>query len=137
MKMTRRVEFIIWLLVLILVFELTILYALIYFAKFESFLLFFTSGLRIISPFLLWFNIVFLLFSIFTKGIEFTAGFWRAYFREYLKFVIISLSLALFLISISAVMGVLTGITLEKVYSFSSLREFFTHLRIWVNKQFY
>jgi hypothetical protein len=51
--------------------------------------------------------------------------------------VIISLSLAVFLIFIAAVLGVLAGITLKKVYSLSSLRELIKELQIWVNKQLY
>jgi hypothetical protein len=135
--MTRRYKFIIWLLVSVLISELMLLYVLIYFVRPEELLLFLVDGLKVVSPFFLLFNICFLIFNIFTKGIEFTAKFWKTYFREYLKFLLTSLSLGVLLVCISAVFGVFTGITLKKVYSISSLRELFQQLRDWVNKQLY
>jgi ABC-type spermidine/putrescine transport system permease subunit II len=135
--MTRRDKFIIWLLVSVLIFELMLLYTLLYFTRPEELLLFLAGGLRIVSPFFLLFNICFLIFSIFTKGIEFTAKFWKTYFREYLKFLLISLTLGVLLVCISVVFGVFTGIALKKAYSISSLKELFQQLRNWVNKQLY
>lgn len=90
-----------------------------------------------VSPLFLLFNIGFLIFSIFTKGTKFTVEFWKTYFRVYLKFFFISLTLGLLLVSVSAVFGVFTGITLKKAYSIAALRELFQDLRIWVNKQLY
>jgi hypothetical protein len=135
--MTTRDKFIIWLLVSLLVSELILLYSLLYFSSPEELLLFLAGGLRLVSPFFLLFNIGFLIFSIFTKGIKFTAEFWKRYFREYLRFFFISLASGLLLVSVSAVFGVITGITLKKACSISALRELFQELRIWVNKQLY
>ena len=135
--MTARDKFIIWLLASLLISELILLYTLLYFSGPEKLLLFLAEGLRTVSPFFLLFNMGFLIFSIFTKGIKFTAEFWRIYFREYLKFFFISLASGLLLVSVSAVFGVFTGITLKKACSIYSLRELFQELRIWVNKQLY
>jgi len=135
--MHKKEKFIIWVLSAILVIELIILFALVYFAKFEVFFFLFISGLKFISPFFLLLNIIFLISTIFVKGIDLTSKFWRTYLIDYLRFFILSLAFAALLITISAFLGVLLGISLIKVYSISSFREFMDSLRNWVSRQFY
>lgn len=134
---SREEKLIIWSLSVLLLLEFAVLLLMAYFSRFEAFVTLFVAVVRLISPLFIVFNLGFLIFNVFTRGIALTIESWEEYVGESLRFFIISFVITVALITISACFGALIGISLKSVYYQSTYREIMNELRRRVAESFY
>ena len=136
-KLYEEERIIFWLLALMLLIEIIVLFSLIYFSRFERFFFLFVNGIRLTSPVFLVFNLVFLIYTLFTKGAELTIKSWKIYLLKSLKYFITSLLITISAITVSAFLGALAGIVLKRLYYLPSGKGILDPLRKWVSENFY
>jgi hypothetical protein len=131
--MDRKPKIIILTLCLILFLEWIGLLALVYFARLPEFIALFVAFVRLFSPWFIGFNIVFLVFTLFTKGIKFTWEFWRDYIKELLRFFTLSFIITAVVIVVSTVLGARLGIFADRISALPTIKE----MQQWVAEHFY
>jgi hypothetical protein len=102
---------------------------LIYFARLPFFISLFVSSIQLLLPWLVGLNIIFLLFTLFTKGLEFTLVFWIDAIKDFFKFFISSFLITVAVIAVSSLLGALLGIFVDRTSGLPLIKA----LRAWVD----
>jgi len=126
--MDKRQKAIFLTLWIILILELIGILILIYFARLPYFVSLFVICIQILLPWLIGINIVFLLFTLFTKGLEFTWVFWIDAIKDFFKFFISSFLITIAVIALSSLLGALLGIFVDRASELPIIKE----LRAWI-----
>ena len=101
---------------------------LIYFARLPYFISLFVTCIQILLPWLIGINMVFLLFTLFTKGLEFTWVFWRDAIKDFFKFFISSFLITVVVIAVSSLLGTLLGIFVDRTSELPIIKE----IKAWI-----
>jgi hypothetical protein len=126
--MDRRQKVIFLTLWVILIVEWFGLLLLMYFARLPYFISLFIAFIQILSPWLLGVNAVFLLFTLFTRGLKFTWVSWRDYLKDFFRFFASSFAITVVLMTASSILGTALGISVERIWQLSIMNA----LREWV-----
>jgi hypothetical protein len=116
-----------------LILEWILLLVLVYFARLPYFVSLFVFFIKLLSPWLIGLNIIFLLSFLLTKGSEFALEYWRDYLLELFRFLALSFIVSLALIAVAAVLGALLGFSADRVSDLSAIKA----MRGWVDRHFY
>jgi len=114
---------------IVLILEWIGLLILIYFARLPFFISLFVTCIQILLPWLIGINIVFLLFTFFTKGLEFTWVFWRDAIKDFFKFFISSFLITIVVIAVSSLLGALLGIFVDRASGLPIIKA----MRAWID----
>ena len=131
--MDRRQKALILTLWFLLTLEWVVLLVLIYLARLPFFIALFVAFIKLTSPWLIGLNLVFLLFTLFTKGIEFTWEFWRDYAKELFRFFALSFLVTTVVITASSILGAVLGISADRISTLSTIKA----MQEWVAHHFY
>ena len=106
---------------------------LIYFARLPYFISLFVVFIQVVSPWLVGLNVVFLIFTLFTKGVGYAWVSWRDYTKESFKFLVSSFFITVIVITLSSMLGVALGLSADRISELSTIKG----LREWVTHHFY
>ena len=123
---------IVYSLVSLLILELIVLVALLYFARFPAFLAIFTQSLKLLSPLFFGLSGMILILSLFSKGRELIARIWTTYLREFLKLLTISLFFTSVLLLTSILLGTFIVILLKLISRLPHVQSTMDSLQSWV-----
>ena len=132
-KISRSQLIIVWILAILLIFEIAGLLVLIYFSRVPRFLIFLLDALRVLTPGMLAVNILFLIWTVFIKGQKLVLMTWQDYLRELLRFFLLSFLITVALMLVSALLAALITLLLERLSVFPAVDS----LRKWIAANFY
>jgi ABC-type spermidine/putrescine transport system permease subunit II len=117
----------------ILILEIIGISIMIYLTRLPHFISLMVFFIQLLSPWFIAINIVFLLLTLFSKGLEFTLAFWKDYLNELFRFFAVSFIIAFVAIAISAVLGTALGLSADRISTLPTLKV----MREWIGKHFY
>jgi len=125
--------FILWVLGGIFAADILLLWFLLYSVRIILFLYYCLYIIQLFWPTLAGLNIIFIAFALFGKGKLQTARTWREDVLRSFKFFAVSLIVSVAIVGVCAGLGMLLGISMERVSSWSLLED----MREWVQSQVY
>lgn len=131
--MDRKQRIIFLTLWFILILEWIGILMLIYLARLPYFISIFVSFIQVISPWLIGINVAFLLFTLFTRGLQFTWVSWKDYLREFFKFFASSFVITVVAIAASSILGTALGLSADRILKLSIIKA----MREWAAYYFY
>nr|BDD44584.1 hypothetical protein 4 [bacterium] len=111
--------------------------SLVHFSRFPQFIPMFIKTIRmLILPFTIM-SVFFVVGIMFVRGRELIVRSWVEYALELLRYWLISLMLAMVLLTISGLFGALFGLVAKELGGAPTVNSLLYKLRQWVDKSFY
>jgi len=124
-------------LAVILVLEMLMFVWLAHADKIETFIGYFLTVLKLLTPLFLWLNGIIIVSTMFIRRKNLIIQPWAAYFKEVLKFSITSSVITIVFLGMASLLGVLTMLLLRQAVHLPMIEETLSSLRQWVRHNFY
>jgi len=135
--MRKRELVIIWVLMMLMLLELSALLFLVYFTQLPFFLFVFTVALKLLSFFLIGATALFSLLILLGIKPEITIEVWKEHVKETVRFIGSSFVLTFISFCLCVAVGALITLLLKKLYLLPNTQEFLKSLSRWVFLRFY
>jgi hypothetical protein len=121
----------------ILFFEFILLMVVIHYEQIPGLITFFIKVLKVLSPIFLGLNLILILGVVLLRGKQLLIKSWRDFIVEVLRFSIVSSTLAIIFLGLSAFLALLVVFLLKKMSGIPAIDNLITFLRQWVAESFY
>ena len=136
-QISKRDLFVLYLFLGILFFEFILLMVAIHYEKIPALIGLFITALRVLSPIFLGLNLILIMGVMLLRGKELLVKSWRDFILEVLRFSLVSSSLAIILLGLSALLAIPVAVLLKKMAGIPAVDNLITFLRQWVAENFY
>ena len=121
----------------ILFFEFILLMVAIHYEQIPALIGLFIMALRVLSPIFLGLNLILIIGVMLLRGKELLLKSWKDFIVEVLRFSLVSSTLAIAFLSVSALLAIPVVILLKKMSGIPAVNNLITFLRQWVAENFY
>ena len=136
-QISKRDLFVLYVFLGILFFEFILLMVAIHYEQIPALIGLFITALRILSPIFLGLNLILIIGVMLLRGKELLVKSWRDFIVEVVRFSLVSSSLAIISLALSALLAIPVVILLKKMAGIPAADNLITFLRQWVAENFY